>query len=676
MNAIRTARLPALTLVALGALLCSRATADDLYPPPWRGLPGTQTAVWDTWFDFPGTVSPEEWTVNPVGLTAPFAELIPETEFFGEYAGRQDVLRIPYVSNVRPSITFQLDDYDRAGPFKVIRMQFTWYEGVPSNGVLVENINVWPDGTGPLQPAYTTERYYDLETGWVVQAVEFTFKPNPDWERIQVDLFPVAAHEVYLDQVVVDTWCVPEPAAAGLLAVGCVGFLLGRRRCAASALVVLLAFVVCGLTAAPARAQSTAFSVEPSWGTVEPNDVFSVDLVVEYWNTPGLYGWSTDVLWDSSVIELLGYTEGPFLTSGGGPSALIAGSVSPGQIDNLTDSLLGQTPGVTGMGVVATLTFEAVSQSAGYSPITLDLPVPAAVDSDGNPLSAVAEHGGVEVVPEPGTLGLLTFGGLTLLFLRPRKRQRFAITFPWPTACHGTHPHERRRLMNDKNILSMLAAVTLLVGMTTDLWAGFIPLPADLEPGDQYQLVFVTGAVRDATSGDISDYNDFVQAAADAAGIGTTVDLGWRAIGSTRDDNARNNAPVSAPVYRLDSVLVATGFDDLWDGTILVPINVTETGHTVGDEEDQFVWTGSGYDGNVSGSFPLGNGGAQTDRVDTTDFGWIQSSAQSYTNEYRVYALSEPITAVPEPASVVLMSLGLLCAAAWWRHMHIRSHQS
>ena len=208
-----------------------------------------------------------------------------------------------------------------------------------------------------------------------------------------------------------------------------------------------------------------------------------------------------------------------------------------------------------------------------------------------------------------------------------------------------------------------------------------IPVPAGLSPGDTYHLVFVTSTTRDATSTNIDDYNDFVQAAANAAGLGDTVGITWKAIGSTATVDARDNALVSAPVYRLDGELVATGYDDMWDyvvgpgwdGSILSPISLTEQGTYLWT----LVWTGSyptgrktmglasiytlGMDKPLFGiADPTYTGADPTERYFKWD--WItRSFTISAAASHSFYALSEPLSVpIPEPSTIVLMTCGLL----------------
>ena len=103
-----------------------------------------------------------------------------------------------------------------------------------------------------------------------------------------------------------------------------------------------------------------------------------------------------------------------------------------------------------------------------------------------------------------------------------------------------------------------LGAVSLAVPIT---------VPTDLNPGDPYVLAFVSSTVRDGTSSNIGDYNNFVQGLADTAGIGQAQGLTWKAIASTATVDARDNVGNfgNVPVYLLDgTTVIADSFSDLW----------------------------------------------------------------------------------------------------------------
>jgi hypothetical protein len=218
-----------------------------------------------------------------------------------------------------------------------------------------------------------------------------------------------------------------------------------------------------------------------------------------------------------------------------------------------------------------------------------------------------------------------------------------------------------------KLTLAVLCAVGLALGLAGAAQAATIDIldslvPEGLVVGNSFHLVFVTSTRRDALSTDIADYNAFVNTAANSGGsvvarLGLTT---WKAIGSTSTVNANVNALISAPVYRLDKVQVATDYTDMWNGTIANPINLSEAGNPI----NGCPWTGTQSDGSAHPDYPLGYvGGSEWDGArygDTgkTEAGWINSG--SYHSDYynALYALSEPLTITPEPATLALLGLG------------------
>ncbi len=64
--------------------------------------------------------------------------------------------------------------------------------------------------------------------GWVTEVLKFRLEPNPPWEILTMGEF--ISYPAYVDQVVIDTICIPEPGTLVLLAVGCVRLLVRPRR--------------------------------------------------------------------------------------------------------------------------------------------------------------------------------------------------------------------------------------------------------------------------------------------------------------------------------------------------------------------------------------------------------------------------------------------------------------
>jgi hypothetical protein len=200
-------------------------------------------------------------------------------------------------------------------------------------------------------------------------------------------------------------------------------------------------------------------------------------------------------------------------------------------------------------------------------------------------------------------------------------------------------------------------AAALAIFVAASAQAALI-VPAGLQAGDTYQLVFVTSTETAATSGDIADYDAFVQAAAAAAGMSS---ITWRVIGSTLGVDANAHALVSAPVYNMNGELVATGYADFWDGTHLSAMRYTELNLIRTGNNN--VWTGTllnGMSGGVGDA--LGEATPWWGEMGLLT-GWTQHGGNTNTVLYALYALSDPIT-VPEPgAAWLLAGAAAACAA-------------
>jgi hypothetical protein len=93
--------------------------------------------------------------------------------------------------------------------------------------------------------------------------------------------------------------------------------------------------------------------------------------------------------------------------------------------------------------------------------------------------------------------------------------------------------------MKKSNLLSIITLVLLVIANIVPARASVIP--AGLNPGDHYQLAFVTSTTINGASSNISDYNVFVNSAANLTGS-LVEGITFYAIGSTATVNAINNA--------------------------------------------------------------------------------------------------------------------------------------
>ena len=204
--------------------------------------------------------------------------------------------------------------------------------------------------------------------------------------------------------------------------------------------------------------------------------------------------------------------------------------------------------------------------------------------------------------------------------------------------------------MKPINTKSLIIAGILGAALASQ--AAITTVPTGLNPGDQYRLVFLTSTTTAATSTDISTYNAFVNTAAD---LNSELDaISWTAMGSTADDNVRDNtgttgAGTDIAIYTVTGNLVATDYTDLYDGFLANNISVNEQGAA---NLVTSAWTGTSGTGGTSGSSPLG--GATSARAGnptkaTSNSGWwLNRVGTTKTNSYSMYAMSEVLTvAVP-----------------------------
>jgi hypothetical protein len=212
---------------------------------------------------------------------------------------------------------------------------------------------------------------------------------------------------------------------------------------------------------------------------------------------------------------------------------------------------------------------------------------------------------------------------------------------------------------------SLLAALAALALADAPLLADVIA-PIGLAPGSQYQLIFVTAVGRNANSSDIEDYNTFVTAeAAQGEPFGLPVTT-WHAVASTDDVDANVNAPSGAlPVYNTAGELVAAAGVGIYTGTLTNAVGYDQFGAVAIEAQFSNVWTGSDFQGFGIPGATLGSAGEDSEvgqiAVDST---WLQFALAPRFDEVALerplYALSEPLTTVPEPSALALVAAALL----------------
>ena len=179
-------------------------------------------------------------------------------------------------------------------------------------------------------------------------------------------------------------------------------------------------------------------------------------------------------------------------------------------------------------------------------------------------------------------------------------------------------------------------------------------VPAGLELGDSFRLLFATSTVGDASATDIADYNTFVQTAAAAghADIQAHSD-GFRVVASTAAVDARDNTETTydadapgVPIYWLGGARVADDYEGFYDGGWDDEAGATDEAGRARSltASSERPYTGSNHDGTQATGKALGSDSVRVGRPHdsgSNDYGPIGSDTDSPAADERpFYALS------------------------------------
>jgi hypothetical protein len=227
-------------------------------------------------------------------------------------------------------------------------------------------------------------------------------------------------------------------------------------------------------------------------------------------------------------------------------------------------------------------------------------------------------------------------------------------------------------------LMSIVALVVLTLGLGGNNRANAagitINTPAGLVPGDTFRIAFVTDSTTTATSTNIADYNAFViaDATAEAGGGSVTYNgtaLTFSAIASTPSESAFTNiGQTGAPVYLTNGTEVAASdtasAGGLWSGTSRIPQNLS-TDLSGFPAVNSQVWTGTNSDGSIFFEYGLGSSpfGSAYGLSNSDSSNWAVYGYAANSSLFPLYGISQSLTVVPEPASIVLCLSAAGCAA-------------
>jgi hypothetical protein len=185
-------------------------------------------------------------------------------------------------------------------------------------------------------------------------------------------------------------------------------------------LILLSSTILMATLVLQVSAQGPTINIDPSSIEVNIGETFTVTINITNVEAPGIYAYELKVYYNNTLLNATAasYPSGHFLPA---PNFEV-----PPEINNTKGSVLfgvtrlGDVPGSTGSGVLATIQFTGI----GVGVSSLELKDVSLLDPDGNDVSFSVNNGTVTIVPEFAQLLLiLIFTTLAVIALK-----KFAIS--------------------------------------------------------------------------------------------------------------------------------------------------------------------------------------------------------------------------------------------------------
>ena len=217
--------------------------------------------------------------------------------------------------------------------------------------------------------------------------------------------------------------------------------------------------------------------------------------------------------------------------------------------------------------------------------------------------------------------------------------------------------------MLKKTIVRGLLAAALAATMLGGAAMADASLPEGLPPGSQYQILFVTSGGTTASSSNIATYNSFVTQEADQSPTLAALGATWTAVASTATFSASSAyTTTNAPVYDTQGHLLEPNYGSLFTDDNCLGPSFTQTGV----EEEDYVWTGYWLPNGTLGSNYPGHTLGTSDPIVGFNYEYLPDKPQAWlcqddtgkNAQEPLYAISSPITVVPEPSTLALLIAG------------------
>jgi hypothetical protein len=195
------------------------ALADDLFPPVWRFNPGTTVQHWD-FTAGPAGGAPDALPYNNPYGAGPLLSPLAPANWMPTFSGRNDVWNLNGTAGAG-GLDFFVPNTGVGTHQKNLWLQITYWAPVPGGPLGVQITS----GSGLFTQISSTVT--PLPGGWFHELSVWNVPSCPQKEVVH--LFPMGTL-AYVDQVVIDTQCIPVPTPAAAAPLTLAGLVALRRR--------------------------------------------------------------------------------------------------------------------------------------------------------------------------------------------------------------------------------------------------------------------------------------------------------------------------------------------------------------------------------------------------------------------------------------------------------------